>query len=369
MIYLDYAANYPAKKEVLDEFVKTELEYIGNANSTHNAGLASKNKYTEYDLKIKKLLQLDETFECVYTSSATEANNLAIRGIVESYKGFGNKILVSEFEHNSINATLGYLKTIGYDIEFIKSTKNGIDINDLKEKLNKQVILVITTLVESETGLIENIDEIRKVLINYPNTHHLIDATQGMGKIEFNYNSLELFSFTPHKFGGITGSGVLVKKKSTILTPIIYGGLSQSIYRSGSTPLGIIASIYKSLEIAINNKEANFKKTKIINEYLLTKLVDKRIKINSFNNPYIVNISIDGIKSKDIVNYLTDNDICVSQKSACSIKNTPSKSIMVLYNDKKRAFESFRISLCELVKKEEIDIFIEYLMRYINGKI
>ena len=76
-----------------------------------------------------------------------------------------------------------------------------------------------------------------------------------------------------------------------------------------------------------------------------------------------------GVKSKDIVNYLTDNDICVSQKSACSIKNTPSKSIMVLYNDKKRAFESFRISLCELVKKEEIDIFIEYLMRYINGKI
>ena len=198
----------------------------------------------------------------------------------------------------------------------------------------------------------------------------MVDSTQGITKIDFDLNGLDLVTFTPHKFGGLTGTGVLVKKKTTILTPLIHGGLSQSVYRSGSTPLGLIASIYKSLELALKNKEENYNKTKAINEYLLNGLSKiKNIRINSFDNPYIVNISIKGIKSKDIVEYLAMRNICVSQKSACSIKNTPSKSIMVLYSDKTRALESFRISLCELTTKEDIDALIEAIRGINNGKI
>lgn len=366
LVYLDYAANYPVKKEVLNEFINVETNYIGNYNSTHALGRQAKAKFEEYNNGIKRLLKLDNSYDIIYTSSATEANNLAIKGIVESYKGFGKKILVSEFEHNSVNATLGYLKTSGYDIEFYDCQ----DLDDLKKKMSKEVILVISVLIDSETGLMFDVEAIREILKDYPNAHHLVDATQAIGKFDFALNKYEMVSFTPHKFGGIIGSGVLVKAKDTILTPIIHGGLSQSIYRSGSVPLGIIATVYKALELAVNNREDNYYKVKKIHDYLLNKLKEiKNVKINSFDNPYIVNISISGIKAKDIVSYFDDNDICVSQKSACSIKNTPSKSVMKLFNDRKRALESFRISLSELVTLTEIDHFITKMKEYINGKI
>lgn len=366
MIYLDYAANYPAKKEVLNEFLYVETNYIGNYNSTHALGRKSKAKFEEYDSGVRKLLNLSEDYDVIYTSSATEANNMAIKGVVESYKGFGKKILVSEFEHNSINATLGYLKTIGYDIEFFDCQ----NLNDLKNKMSNDVILVISILIDSETGLMFDVDGIAKIINDFPHAHHLVDATQAIGKFDIALNKYEMVSFTPHKFGGITGSGVLVKKKSTILTPIIHGGLSQSIYRSGSVPLGIVASIYKSLEIAINNRNDNYHKVKEIHDYLVNNLKTiKNVQFNSFDNPYIINISISNIKSKEIVDYFDNNNICVSQKSACSIKNTPSKSVMKLFNDRKRALESFRISLSELVTIEEIDSFIMCMKEYINGKI
>ena len=113
MIYLDYSANFPVNKEVLDYMCEVELKYYGNYNSSHKLGLLSKQKYQEMDNHIKSILNLDDNHEVIYTSSATESNNLAILGVAESYSGFGKKILVSELEHSSVNATLGYLKDKG----------------------------------------------------------------------------------------------------------------------------------------------------------------------------------------------------------------------------------------------------------------
>lgn len=363
MIYLDYSANFPVNKEVLNYLSEVELKYYGNYNSSHKLGLLSKQKYQEMDNHIKNILSLDDNHEVIYTSSATESNNLAILGIAESYSGFGKKILVSELEHSSINATLGYLKDKGYQIEFIKTLDTGlIDLIDLKEKLTKDTILVIITLVDGETGIIQDYKNIASIINSYPNAHFLVDATQGVGKIDIDFNLIDLASFTPHKFGGIVGSGCLIKKKSTIISPLFHGGMSNTIYRSGSVPLGIIASIEKALDLRFKNMEKNNLKTKNINEYLLSKLKEMdNVIINSSNYPYIVNISLKNKLAKDSVSYLNEHDICISQKSACSIKNTPSKIIMAIYKDKKRALSSFRISLCELVTKEEIDEFIKVL--------
>lgn len=363
MIYLDYSANFPVNKEVLDYMCEVELKYYGNYNSSHKLGLLSKQKYQEMDNHIKNILNLDDNHEIIYTSSATESNNLAILGIAESYSGFGKKILVSELEHSSINATLGYLKDKGYQIEFIKTLDSGlIDLIDLKEKLTKDTILVIVTLVDGETGIIQDYKNIASIISTNPNTHFLVDATQGVGKIDIDFNVIDLTSFTPHKFGGIIGSGCLIKKKSTVISPLFHGGMSNTIYRSGSVPLGIIASIEKALDLRFKNMEENNLKTKNINEYLLSKLKEMdNVIINSSNYPYIVNISLKNKLAKDSVNYLNEHDICISQKSACSIKNTPSKIIMAIYKDKKRALSSFRISLSELVTKEEIDEFIKVL--------
>ena len=362
MIYLDYAANYPAKKEVLDALVDIELNYYGNYNSSHKLGIKSKEKYNELNNKIKDILSLDDNYSIIYTSSATEANNLAIKGICSSYSGFGKKILVSELEHSSINGTLGYLKDNGFIVEFIKTLNNGqIDLNDLKEKLTNDVILVCVILVDGETGLMHDYKKISEV-IKTSNAHFLVDATQAIGKFKLDFSYLELVSFAPHKFGGIIGSGCLIKRKNTILTPLFHGGESDSIYRSGSVPLGIIASIEKALELAYFSLEDNYSKVSKINEYILNELKQiKKIKINSFSNPYIINISIDGILGRKSVDFLNEHDIYVSQKSACSIKNTPSKIIMAIYKDKQRASSSFRISLSELVTIEEANQLINVI--------
>ncbi len=363
MIYFDYAANYPTKKEVLDALCETELNFFGNYNSSHEAGKISKNKFIELDSKIKKDLEIPNDFEIIYTSSATESNNLAIKGIANCYSGFGKKILVSELEHSSVNGTLGYLKDIGFNIEFFKTKESGeIDFDDLKNKLTDDCILVCLIFVDGETGFIHDYKKVYELVKNSKNAHFLLDATQGITKFDLDFNYTELVSFSPHKFGGIIGSGCLIKRKTTILTPLIQGGESNSIYRSGSVPLGIIASCQKAIELAVKNKDLNYKKTKIINEYLLNEIAQiSKIKVNSFDNPYIINLSVEGKSGKDSVEFLNNLGICVSQKSACSIKNTPSKIIMSIYKDKKRASSSFRISLCELTTLEEAKELIKAL--------
>lgn len=218
MIYLDYAANYPCKKEVLAALTEVELNYIGNYNSTHTAGLKSKEKFNKINTSIKNILNIDDEHEVIYVSSATEANNLAIKGICSSYSGFGKKILVSELEHSSINGALGFIKDNGYQVEFIKTNNDGsISIESLKEKLSSDVILVCVCLVDGETGYIHDYKKINEIVKN-TNAHLLVDATQGVGKFDIDFNELDLVSFTPHKFGGITGSGCLIKRKKTILT-------------------------------------------------------------------------------------------------------------------------------------------------------
>ena len=215
LVYLDYAANYPVKKEVLNEFINVETNYIGNYNSTHALGRQAKAKFEEYNNGIKRLLKLDNSYDIIYTSSATEANNLAIKGIVESYKGFGKKILVSEFEHNSVNATLGYLKTSGYDIEFYDCQ----DLDDLKKKMSKEVILVISVLIDSETGLMFDVEAIREIAdrhglkVIYDAAHAF--GSKYKGKSLLNYGDISTCSFHATKlFHTIEGGACVVRDKA-----------------------------------------------------------------------------------------------------------------------------------------------------------
>ncbi len=368
MIYLDYSANYPVKKEVLEYLSEVELNNIGNVNSIHKLGENSSLTFSQIDSNIKKLLDVDDSHELVYTSSATEANNLAIKGIAESYSGFGKHILVSPYEHSSVNGALASLKDKGFEIEFLKVDKDGhIDLNQLEQDIKPSTILVITIFVEAETGLINDVSKISEIIKKHEHVHHLVDATQGIIKENLNLNELDLVTFTPHKFGGLTGTGVLVKNKSTILTPLINGGKSNSIYRSGSTPLGLIASIEKSIELAKQNVEKNNLYVKELHDYLINQISNfKEVLINKTESNYILNISIKNIRASRACVYLSEKGICVSQKSACSISNTPSKTIMSLYNDKNRALSSFRISLSELTSKSELDQLVSNIRSLIN---
>ena len=248
-------------------------------------------------------------------------------------------------------------------IDFIKTNSDGhISLDDLKTKLDSNVILVVATALDSELGTLQDYNEIALEVKKYPHAHYLCDVTQAIAKYDINLANLDLVSFTPHKFGGLTGTGVLLKRKNTILIPLINGGSSLTVYRSGSIPVGLIASTIKACEIMTSNRNDNILKLLHLKDIFLSLVaLNKNIQINSFENLFIFIIVIKNLKASEIVELLSNHKIYVSQKSACSIKNTPSKIVMSVYHDKKRALESFRVSISENTTEMEIEKLFKVL--------
>lgn len=366
-IYLDYASNTPVDKDVLNTFNEITLKYFANPNSTHILGKVTNEKIqktTENIIKeLSKKANLDENMEIIYTSGSSESNNLAIKGIAKSYKENGKHIISTFFEHSSVSSPLTYLKEQGYEIDIVNITKEGkVDLEHLKSLIRKDTILVSICYIDSEVGIVQPIEEIAKIVKEYPNCFFHVDCTQAVGKINIDLKNIDLISFAPHKFYGLNGFGALIKNKEIVLEPLINGGASTTIYRSGTPVIGQICALEKALEISFNNLEERKKYVKNINKKLRENLSKyKDVKINTFSdeNPFILNISVNGVKATEFKNKLEEYGVCISIKSACTITITPSRIVMAMTHDRKRALASFRISLSHLVKESEINKFLE----------
>lgn len=366
-IYLDYAANTPVDKEVLDTFNDTTLKYFANPNSTHPLGKEVSNKIDETTKNIMKMFQketnLNEDSEIIYTSGSSESNNLAIKGVAQSYKENGKHIISTFLEHSSVSGPLTYLKEQGYEIDILNITNEGkVDIEHLKSLIREDTILVSICYVDSEIGTVQPIDEIAKIVSQYPNCFLHVDATQAIGKVNMNLQNVDLITFAPHKFYGLNGFGGLIKSKNVVLEPLINGGASTSIYRSGTPVVGQICALEKALKITFANFEIRQSYVKKLNERLRDNLGKyKEVSINTISqeNPYILNISVNGIKATKFKQKLEEYGVCVSIKSACTVTITPSRIVMAMTHNKKRALASWRISLSHLTKEDEIEGFIE----------
>lgn len=366
-IYLDYASNTPVDKDVLNTFNEITLKYFANPNSTHILGKVTNKKIQETTENIIKELSkkanLDENMEIIYTSGSSESNNLAIKGIAKSYKENGKHIISTFLEHSSVSSHLTYLKEQGYEIDIVNITNEGkVDLEHLKSLIRKDTILVSICYVDSEVGIVQPIEEIAKIVKEYPNCFFHVDCTQAVGKINIDLKNIDLISFAPHKFYGLNGFGALIKNKEIVLEPLINGGASTTIYRSGTPVIGQICALEKALEISFNNLEERKKYVKNINKKLranLSKYKDVKINTISDENPFILNISVNGVKATEFKNKLEEYGVCISIKSACTITITPSRIVMAMTHDRKRALDSFRISLSHLVKESEINKFLE----------
>lgn len=367
IIYLDYAANTPVDENVLKVFNTACKKYIANPNSTHKLGTLAKEQIDKSTSNILKLLKehtkINDNMEIIYTSGSSESNNLAIKGVARSYRQNGKHIITTFLEHSSVSSPLTSLKEQGYEIDILNINKNGqVDIDSLKELIRKDTILVSVSYVDSETGIIQNINEISEVIKNYPNCFFMCDCTQAIGKIDVNLSNVDLITFAPHKFYGLNGFGVLLKRNDVILEPIIHGGASTSIYRSGTPVTPQIIALEKALDLAFFNQEERYVYVSDLNKYLRNSLLKyDLVQINSIDNdnPFILNLSVKGIKAVDFKEELEKYYVCISIKSACSVTLTPSRSVMALTKDRKRAMSSWRISLSHLCTKEEIDKFLE----------
>lgn len=361
MAYFDYSATTPVNKEVLDSFYECTLKYIGNPNSLHKLGVDSKHIIDLSTKQIKDLLHIDH--EIIYTSGSSEANNLAIKGICFKYKNRGKHIITTKLEHSSINSQLDYLKELGFEVSYVKLKEDGkIDLDDLKKILTKETILVSINAVNSELGILQPVEEIGTILKDYPKCYYHVDMTQAIGKVNINLNNVDLFSFAAHKFYGIKGVGVLAKKKNIVITPIIHGGDSTTIYRSGTPATSLIVSISKALRLALTDLDKKYDYVKSINNKIRNKLESyELIRINSplDSIPHILNISILNVKPEVLLHALEKYDIYVSTKSACSSDNSHSEAVYLVTNDMARASSSIRISLSYLTTEEEVNKLLD----------
>lgn len=362
MIYLDYAANTPVNKEVLDSFVAASTEYIANPNSVHQLGRQANERMEEATKRIADLLQVKPE-EIIYTSGASEANNLAIKGVAREYRSVGKHIISTGLEHSAVSGTLTYLQSLGYEIDLLSINSDGtVDLDHLKELLRNDTILVTIGYVDSELGVVQPIKEIAEILKAYPACKFHTDATQAVGKIPVDLSLVDLVSFAPHKFFGLNGCGVLIKKEAVKVEPIIHGGMSTTAYRSGTPVLPMAVATEKALELAYAEMDANYEHVKRLNTLLRTALKPyKQVRINSTDKsiPYTLNLSVKGIKAEVMRQALEEEGFAVSTKSACSVLNTPSRAVLEVSKDRKAALSSFRISMSYLTTEEEITSFMK----------
>lgn len=360
MIYLDYSATTPVHKDVLDTFLKVSNEFIGNPNSLHDLGSKSKDLIDAATKQITNILNIKEN-ELIYTSGSSESNNAAIKGICLKYPN-RKHIITTNFEHSSIYGPIGYLQTLGYEVEFVDSDINGlVNLEHLKSLLRKDTILVSVGAVNSEIGIIQPINEIGKIIKENSNAFFHSDITQIVGKKEIDLTNVDLASFSAHKFYGIKGIGGLIKKVGIDIIPLIHGGKSTTKYRSGTPTVALIASMAKALRLAYEKLES-YEQIRNFNEYLQKELVfNENIKINSNEKciANILNLSVIGVKPESLLHALEKHEIYISTQTACSSTNSLSKSVLSLTNDEERAKSSIRISLSYNTTKEELDEFIK----------
>lgn len=188
-----------------------------------------------------------------------------------------------------------------------------------------------------------------------------IDATQALGKTKISFDGADTLSLSSHKIYGLNGSGLLIKRKGLAIEPLIHGGNSTTIYRSGTPTFALDASTECALRLADEYFDSRIEIVRKHNDYLREKLsAYKKVRFNSPENavPHILNISVNGVKAKDFQAALDKYGVCVSVKSACSVEGTPSRSVFAVSRDRKNALSSWRISLSHLTSKIELDEFL-----------
>jgi len=361
MIYLDYSATTPVSYDVLESYIRATKDFSGNPNSLHSLGVKSKTLMNSAIKQISDSFNVLES-EITFTEGATMANNIALIGTSLANMKIGNHIIVSKLEHPSIYKICNYLESIGFEISYVDNKEDGlIDFEDLKRKMRSDTILVSICAVNSETGVRQPLKMIRQI-IKKENSQTFLhsDMTQALGKVSVNFHDVDLASVTAHKIYGPKGIGLLYKNSRVPLTPLLYGSGDVNKLNPGTPPVPLIVAFAKSIRLATTDldKRENFVRRlndKIVEE--LKKYDDVKINRTKICIPHILNISLDNIKAETFLHALEEYEIYISTNTACS-SGEFSTSVMALYNDKKRASSTLRISLSYLTTTDEVNKFL-----------
>ena len=377
-IYLDNAATTKIRPEAMAEYVRVSENLWGNPSSLHSLGSDAERVLTTAKQTILYTLGTKDA-EIVFTSSGTEANNLAIMGRAlskERYKK-GAKIITTLGEHASVYAPIDELKKQGFKVANL-STKDGvIDMDELMRELTSDVILVSVMMVNNETGAVYNIPAIARAMrAKSPEAILHVDATQGYMKIPFTKAGIgaDLITISSHKIEGPKGVGALVIDKDVIkkrgLAPVVFGGGQELGLRSGTENVPGIAAFAEAARLAHKELSEHVKKLESLRCRLVERLAsDERLKeisptLPKNHAPHILNVTLPSIKSETMLHFLSSEGIYVSSGSACSSNGGHLSSALTAYGRLgEDADSSIRISFSHRNTDADVDALVEALAK------
>lgn len=364
-IYLDNAATTKPCAEAVQAAVSAMTENFGNPSSLHRVGLDAQLAVDNARKTIADSIGAELT-NIIFTSGATESNNLALRGICVAYGRKRRKIVASSVEHASIDETLSALEKSGFEIVRVSPRDDGIFYSaDFVESCDENTVMITMMYVNNETGYILPVKEtFSAVKRKYPDIITHSDCVQAYMKIPFKANALnaDLISLSGHKIHAVKGIGALYIKKGVRVLPIVTGGKQERGLRSGTESVPLICSFGTAIEKYSSTIKERYDKVSALKSHLLENISQiDGISINSADNasPYIVNISM-GKRSEIMLHFLESKGIYVSSGSACS-KGQQSGVLGQFGISDKNADSALRISMTAETTESELDEFAKAL--------
>ena len=368
MIYLDNAATTRVCNEASEAALFAMREAFGNPSSLHGMGIEAEKLINFAKEQIAMALSC-QSDEILFTSGATESNNMAIMGLAANYGKRRKRVVTTAVEHPSVAEPFEKLKALGYEVCVISPDKNGeITADMIVDAVDENTCLISAMLVNNETGYVLPIakafGEIKRY---YPECYTHCDAVQGFEKLPIKAKTLcaDTISFSGHKIYAPKGVGGLYIKKGVRVAPLLVGGGQQKNLRSGTESVPMIYALGKTVEALTPNITERYKKASDLKSYAMQKLGGiEGVVINSPKNasPYILSISLPGYKSETILHFLEQMGIYVSSGSACSRGKKSSVLAAFGYGDK-LLDSTIRISFSNGNDMADIDALADGLVK------
>lgn len=371
MVYLDYASTTPLRKEILKTYTQLLETMYANSDSLHDMGRDAMKLMEQSRARIAQLFHVQNE-EILFTSGASEANNYAIKAYALANQKRGKHIIASNVEHSSVAHSLQQLESeFGFEVTYLAVNRQGVvALQDVKQALRDDTILVSCMLVNNETGAMNPLEAIA----DYVHTHSRAivhsDCVQALGKIPVDVSYLDLASFSAHKIYGLKGSGFLFRRKNITLLPWISAGQQEYGLRGGTSNAPACTVLAKTIRMAIEEQPHAFAHVKLL--YNALRKHCEQIEGVDINSPedgscFIFNISLRNVGSEIALNALNAKGFAVSAQSTCASRSKAlSKVILAMGFGEERSAHALRISLSHMTTMQEIDALIHALKEIIK---
>jgi cysteine desulfurase len=362
-MYFDYAATTPPSAEVLKTFDAVNRDFWANPHALHRPGVRAEALLEQSRSQVLSLLGAAKGFRCIFTSGATESNNMALKGVARMAVGRGRHIVTGATEHPSVLEVCRFLASEGCSLTVLPVNQAGqVEPESLCAALRPDTVLVSLMHVNNEVGAIQDVFTLGRLVKAHSNALFHVDAAQSVGKFAWALEGEEIdfLTFSAHKFFGLKGSGALILRERVVLPPLFHGGGQEFAMRSGTVDVAQAAALAKALRLAEACRDESYGRVQGFKAQLAAAFgAISGVELNGAteeSSPYILNLSVAGVRPETLLQGLAEQGIYISTVSACSSQKTAESHVVrAMTGSVQRAQSSIRVSLSARTTQAEVD--------------